>query len=324
VTLALATLALGFGSYFYSLTGVPVAISALVAVSIVSVVSLIGIRESILFAVLLGILEFAGLALVVALGLPHFGEHPLTEAPGGIDGVLSAVALVYFAYIGFNMLGNLSEEMKNPSRDLPKALGIAIAVSTVVYLLVSVSAISLAGWQTIAASPAPLADAVKDVLGSHGKVALSLIAMASILGTALLLTVATSRSLYGMARAGALPNVLARIGVRNTPSVSTLTIWGIVSLFAIAGDLGFAARIANLMYLASFSLVNLSLTVILFKEVGNQWSLRRLLEFLQPVLGLGTCIWLITKMSMLQIAILLLLALAGIILGGRMKPRPEK
>lgn len=320
-----AAVALGFGGYFQVLTGVPLLLSAMVLIAVLSLVAWSGIQESVAITAVLTVVEISGLLAVIAIGLPHWGERSLVEAPNGFGGIWGASALVFFAYLGFDELGNLAEEMRSPERDLPRALTLAVAISTALYVLVAVSAVSLVGWQVLDASQAPLADAVQAAVGPAGGITLALIALAATANTVLLLLVSVSRSLYGMSKADALPKALGRIGRRHTPWVSTIIVWVFVNLFLSLGDLSVVAQISNFTTLSSFSMVNLSFAVIMVREAkkgglrGASWP-----RVLQPVLALAACIWLALGTSFLAIGLGLLIAFAGLMVNSFLRSRRAK
>ena len=317
-----AAVALGFGGYLHALVGVPTVVAGLGLVAALSLVAWAGIRESLVLVTALVVLEVGGLVVVAVLGVPHWGEQPLLEMPTGVAGIWTAGALVFFAYIGFDELGNLAEEMKRPERDLPLAVGLAVAISTALYVLVAVSAVSLVGWSVLAGSSAPLAAAVEGVLGAWGWRALGYIALAATASTVLLLLVSASRSLYGMSNAGALPGVVARVGGRGTPWVSTLLIWGVASLFLLLGDIALVAKITNFTALASFTLVNVSLWLVLRREPQRPRTRRiaRATSILQPILGAALCVWLAAATGWLAIGVGVALGGAGLAIRRWLRP----
>ncbi len=320
---SVAAVSLGFAGYFHSLTGVPIVPAGLGLLAVLSLLTWVGIRESILLVGVLSLLEMAGLVLVIAVGIPHWGEQPLLDIPKGPSGVWSAAALVFFAYLGFDELGNLAEEMRTPEKDLPRAIVLAMIISTALYIMTAVSAISLVGWQVLSASDAPLADAIQATLGPTWRTALALIALAATGSTVLLLLVSVSRSLFGMAVAGALPTQLRQIGNRRTPWVSILVAWAISSLFLLVGNIVLVAQATNFLVLVAFILVNLSLLMVLRKELGKGSSspILRVVWYLQPVLGILTCLWLLAVTGWTAAVVGIVLAFMGLAVGKWMEVR---
>jgi APA family basic amino acid/polyamine antiporter len=273
------------------------------------VVVSVGIHESIVVITVLTAAEVLGLLVVSLIGMPNWGEQSLFETKDGFSGVWAATSLIFFAYIGFDELGNLAEEMRQPERDLPRAIVLAMVLSTLLYVLVAVSAVSLIGAEALGSSSAPLADAVASSIGSGGKTGLSILALAATSNTVLLLMLSGSRSLFGMARAGALPAILGRVSARRTPVAGVAAVVLVISAFVMVGDIAMVARIATFSTLVSFGLVNVSLVFVLRRE-GRDWrgAFRRPVGFLQPILGAAACGWLAIEVGWTG-------ALAGLTLG---------
>ncbi|HKZ21812.1 MAG TPA: APC family permease [candidate division Zixibacteria bacterium] len=315
-----ATVALGFGGYFHLLTGVSVVPASLGLIVILSLIVWFGIQESVLLVSFFTLVEVGGLLLVVILGFHHWGDQPLLETAKGTVGIWNAAALIFFAYIGFEQLGNLAEEMHSPKKDLPKAILIAFVVSTLLYILVSISAISLVGWETLATSKAPMADVVAGDLKHWSKLTLTLIALGATFNTVLLMLFSVSRSSYGMAQAGALPKPLGMLGTRQTPWVSNILVWLIVSGFVFMGNIARAAQMANFLVLLAFSLVNLSFFSVQvrdMKEKNLKFSFKKLLGLLQPIVALLACIYLALGTGWIPIGLGLIVVAMGWFLGSR-------
>src|SRR5688572_20985135 len=118
LTVASATVALGFARYFNQFVDVPVRLGALGLIVAATLVALGGIKQSGRLTLLLCLVQVGGLVLVIAIGLPHVGDVSLAPAVGAA-GILGAAALVFFAFIGFDEVITLSEETRNPSRMVP-------------------------------------------------------------------------------------------------------------------------------------------------------------------------------------------------------------
>ncbi|HEX4920286.1 MAG TPA: APC family permease, partial [Candidatus Bathyarchaeia archaeon] len=194
---AAAAVSLGFAGYFSALFSVPEVPVALVLLVLLTIVSIGGVRESFRLNTFLSILAIVGLLVVIGAGLDRFGSVPYTYSPNGLSGVLGAAVLVFFAFIGFDNMANISEETKKPEKTVPRGLLIAVTLTTILYGLVGLAVVSLVPWQALSTSPAPLAYAVSVDLGPAAYSVLSTMALLTTLNTVLVLLIVSSRIIYG-------------------------------------------------------------------------------------------------------------------------------
>ncbi len=232
---AAATVSLGFGNYFSAIFGTSPILSAFLLIFFLSLINFYGIKESARFNIVATIIEALGLLLVVAVGFIFFLSNGITidfletppETPG-LMGIIGALALMFFAYLGFENTANISEEAKNPRKVVPKALLLALAISTVLYILVSVSAVSVLGWEELSQSEAPLTEVIAEVIPGAG-ILMSFIALFAMSNTVLITLIVMSRILYGVSCQHSLPKCLSNIHKkRRTPYIAVF----IVMLFA--------------------------------------------------------------------------------------------
>lgn len=264
-----STIALGFGGYFADLFGVPILIAAVLVILGLSFVNFFGIKESSSMNVIFTIIEAAGLVLVIWIGFALFGNTQIDyfSAPHGLSGIFSAFTLVFFAYIGFENIANIAEEIRNPKKILPRAIILSISITAIIYILVSVSAIRVLSWEELDSSIAPLADVVKKALGSQAQIALSFIALFATTNTVLIMLISGSRILYGISKDSALPAVFGIIHQkRKTPWIAVIIIGFLSIVFVFAGDIATIANISVFTIIMVFILVNLSLIWLRYKE----------------------------------------------------------
>jgi len=291
VVISSSAVALGFAGYLHHLLGTPIVPAAIGLVLASSIVVFLGIGESALLAGILTFIEVAGLVFIVVIGVPHFGEVNVMEMPMGMVGTVGVASLVFFAYLGFEGMANLSEEMKNPERDLPRAIMLALGISTLLYILVSLAAVSVVDWQTLGRSDAPLALVAAQVLGSRAGLTLALVALFSTANTVLLLLLAASRAMWAMSCAGALPRVFCVIGEeRRTPWLAIVVVGFFASLFTVFEDISDVAEFTNFATLLAFAGVNAAALKIFNRESTLTGFRRIFLDIIMPVLGLVTAV----------------------------------
>jgi basic amino acid/polyamine antiporter, APA family len=215
-----AAVSLGFAHYFATLfPALPVKGIAVFICLIFIIINYIGLKESTILNNLLVTLKVLILLFFIAFGLGFFSTTNLTPfAPAGISGILSGAALIFFAYTGFARVTIMAEEVQNPRVTIPRSIYLALAISTILYIFVSVIAVGLVGAPALSRSGSPLADAIR-VTGSSPAVLListgAMIATASVLLTTIM---GISRIVFAMSRKGDLPAFLNRLHPRfNTP-----------------------------------------------------------------------------------------------------------
>jgi APA family basic amino acid/polyamine antiporter len=290
---AAASVALGFGGYLGHLTGTPVAVGAAALVLTAGMAMYAGIGHAIAIAAVLTVIEAAGLALVIAVGIPSWPQLDFSVTADATAGIFGAAALIFFAYLGFDELGNLAEEMRAPERDLPRALFIALGATTLIYVAVALSATAVVPAVALGESAAPLALVVRRVLGRGADLALTLMALAATANTVLLLLLAAARSVYGMAEAGVLPRRLARLTRTEVPRESMIVILVLTIALVAAGNLARVARLTDAMVLLSFAGVNTALTWLGVQRLlpGGAWQRARAIAISSA--GALMCGWLL-------------------------------
>ena len=260
---AAATVSLGFCGYLHTFVDVDPTALALAALVAATFIAFYGIREAVWLSVILTLAEVGGLVFVIVIGVPHLGDVDLLEAEMGAAGIFSGAALVMFAFIGFEQIATLSEETRDAVSIVPRAMLLAIAVTSGLYLMVAVAAVSVLGWEELSGSEAPLAAVAAEVLGGRASDFVAVVALFSTANTILLLLVAASRLIYGMASTAALPRFLAWVhpGARTPARAIALSL--VVSAgFALSGDISLVAGATNFAVFIGFAAVNVSLIVL--------------------------------------------------------------
>lgn len=234
-----------------------------------------GIKESLVANGVCTIIELVGLCIVIAVGLPYLGGVDYLDATSPLNPtgqialplILSGAVLTFYSFIGFEDILNVSEEVKEPNKTVPRGLLAAVAISSVIYMTISLVAVSVIPPQELAASTQPLVDVVKKAVPNFPTGVFSLIALFAVANTALLNFVMASRLLYGMSNQGLLPNFLKTVHPkRHTPWKAIITVWVIFIALAMSGDISSLAKATSVLLLSCFIVVNLALVKLLRKE----------------------------------------------------------
>ncbi|MEM7819520.1 MAG: APC family permease [Candidatus Aenigmatarchaeota archaeon] len=260
-----ATVALGFAGYFNSLFSIPIIPMAIILIILLSFIIFYGIKQSAGVAIILTIIEALGLFIIIYIGLPFLGKINYFDTPK-IDGIFSASALIFFAFIGFEEIVKLSEETKNPKRTIPRALILSIIITTIIYIFVSVSAVSVLGWQRLSKSSAPLADVASVAFGSNAFMIISIAALFSTTNTVLLVLLASTRITYGMAKSCSLPKKLSLIHKKRRTPWTAIILIALISILFIFTDIEIAASVTDFTIFVTFIIINASVIILRYKE----------------------------------------------------------
>ena len=225
-----------------------------------------GVRQAVGVVVGISLIQIGALLYVAAAagGAPaNDGGDPLALLPPldatAWSGILGAAFLAFYAFIGFEDMVNMAEEVRDVRRALPRAVVLSLVLTAGLYMLVSSALVLNVSPAALAEAKTPLAEAVRH----HGPVAVAAIGIVSILSavnSALVQLVMVARVAYGMANRGYAPAWLGRIGRRTrTPWLATVLATGAVALLAVSLDLTTLANVTSGVLLAVFVAVNLGL-----------------------------------------------------------------
>lgn len=256
------------GDYLSEFVDAPVVAVALLLLLALTLLSIRGIETSARVNVGMTIIEVGGLVAVIVIGAAALFEGQgdpgaVAEFEGlGLNGLLTATALAFFAFLGFEDAVHLSEEVRDGRRVFPRVLFGAVAIASMLYLAVVLIATMLVDVADLAGSDGPLLEVVQ-----RGPLAISprwfsLVALVAVSNTSLFALVASSRLLFGMASDGSLPTVFAQVHHRyRTPVVASVVAAIGAGVLASTGAVDDLAGAAVTLLLAVLVLVNLSAAV---------------------------------------------------------------
>lgn len=245
-----------------------------------------GIKESAGAAGLCTLIEVGGLVLVIGAGLALLADAPAPVASllpaaeaGALDAILAGTLVAFFAFVGFEHMVNVAEEVRAPERTLPRAIALTLAITTLLYGGLAVVAVLAVPPAELAAAPAPLA-LVWERAGGPAWL-LGAIGIFATVNGLLTMLILGARVLYGLAQQGSLPARLGRVHARRrTPLRATLLVVALSLLAALWLPIGTLAEATSLVTLAVFALVLAAFLAILRRE-GQPWH-----RGVAPLLGL--------------------------------------
>ena len=306
LVIAAAAVSLGFASYLRYFVDIPQRLGAWALLAIVTAIALTGIEQSAKLTVALSAVQVGGLAVIVAFGVPHIGEQNLIEG-SSTAGVITAAALVFFAFVGFDEVITLAEETTDPARTVPRALLAALAISTVLYMAVAIAAVSVLGAAALGASEQPLADVMAVAIGGRSADVVAVVALVATTNTTLLAVTAASRLQYGMATTGALPACFAQLSARRAPWIALVAVTMVAAAFVALGDLKLVASITDFSIYLVFVAVNVTVILLRFWQPNRRrpFRIRGAVAGvpIAPVLALGAVALLLPSLEIAAIGL---------------------
>ena len=272
-----ATMARGFVGYFNEFLAAEAWLTIAILVGALTLIAIYGIKVSATVAAVLALVGAGGLLWIVAVAAPNLVKLadfsladtvPLTGLAW--QGVLGGAFLAFYAFIGFEDMVNIAEEVRHPERTIPLGIIFAFMLSTVLYVLVTVVSIVTLPPATLAASDAPLADVYRVATGRSAAF-ISLIGLTAVINGALVQIIMAARIFYGMSCNGWFPAYFNVIHPRtNTPLRATLIAGALVLGLALALPLVSLAKATSGMVLVVFTLINIALIWIKRREAAPE------------------------------------------------------
>lgn len=297
--------------------------------ALVAAVNFRGVGESVKANVVLTCVELTGLLIIICIGAWAIGTGQgdvsrvmqfKTAGDGGSAfwSVIAGTSLAFFAMVGFEDSVNMAEECKEPSRIFPKVLLGGLVITGLIYVLVSISAITLVSPEKLGEGETPLLQVVQAGAPGFPVELFGFITMFAVANSALINMLMASRLVYGMSREGVLPPLLGKVhAVRRTPYVAigftTLLAFGLITF---VGEVPALGGTTALLLLAVFTVVNISVLVLRKDKVEHKHFRT---PTVLPVLGAVFCAFLVgpwTGRASVQYTIAAVLLAIGVVLWG--------
>jgi basic amino acid/polyamine antiporter, APA family len=291
------------------LFGFPVILNlpAFLVVAFITVLLVIGIRESANANNAMVLLKIGIIIFFVAIGAflikPSNWNDPSTGgfAPNGFAGISAGAAIIFFSYIGFDATSTAAEEAKDPGKDMPFGIIMSLVVCTVLYIVLAVAMTGMAPWKQLGTAE-PMITALSLAEGSPALLSASrlivalgaVVAMTSVL---LVFQLGQPRIFMSMARDGLLPPVLAKVHPRfKTPYVGTIITGIFVGVFAAVANIAEVVDLTNIGTLFAFVLVSAGVIVLRVLEPERARPFRAPWVPVTPIISILACLYLMWQL----------------------------
>jgi APA family basic amino acid/polyamine antiporter len=280
---------------------------AFLSVAIITVILVIGVRESANTNNAMVLLKIGILLFFIAVGAFFIRPSNWTDpaqggfAPNGFAGISAGAAIIFFSYIGFDAVSTASEEAKNPGKDMPFGIIMSLVITTVLYIALAVVMTGIAPWKSLG-TPEPMITALAQANGppvlinaSRFIVALgAVIAMGSVL---LVFQLGQPRIFFSMSRDGLLPRSFAKVHPKyRTPYVGTILTGLFVAVFAAFANIAEVVDLTNIGTLFAFVLVSIGVIVLRIKEPNRPRPFRVPGAPWTPLISIVSCIYLMIEL----------------------------
>ncbi|MGH3588675.1 MAG: amino acid permease [Pseudonocardia sp.] len=219
----------------------------------------------------------------------------------GIYGLLAAASLVFFAFIGFDVVATTAEETKNPQRSLPRGILGSLAIVTVLYVAVALVLTGMVPYTDLATQPdgtrATLATAFSSLGVDWAATIIAVGALAGLTTVVMVMLLGQIRVLFAMSRDGLLPRGLAHTGSRGTPARATIIVGVVVAVVGGFFPADVLEEMVNIGTLFAFVLVSIGVVILRRTRPDLPRSFRTPLVPLVPVLSVLACLWLMINLS---------------------------
>jgi APA family basic amino acid/polyamine antiporter len=222
-----------------------------------------------------------------------FGFSPTTF---GVGGIFAGAAIVFFAFIGFDIVATAAEETKNPKRDLPRGIIGSLVICTLLYVAVSLVVVGMQNYRDLSVA-APLAEAFESVGLSVFSTIISIGALAGLTSVVLILMLGQSRVLFAMSRDRLLPPAIAKVHPTwGTPYRITIGTGVVVAVLAGLLPISALAELVNIGTLFAFILVSIGVVILRRTRPELHRSFRVPLVPVLPILSALACFWLMLNL----------------------------
>lgn len=285
----------GFVGYMDVFIEIPDPLVIVVCMTILCLLAIWGISESLNVIGLITLIEVGGLVMVILVAGIDFPvlksrfSEMFVNAPGyDVFAVFQGAFLAFYAFVGFEDLANVAEEARNPKKSMPLAIMGSLIIALVLYILVAIVAILALPLEQLASTDAPLADIVARK-GANYPYIISLISLVAVINGVLAQIIMGSRVLYGLAGQQNAPKFFLRVHPKfQTPVEATVGISLIVTLLAVFIPIVNLANAASYVIICIFVLVNSSQVILARRDYPESFLRRR--QFWLPLFAALLCI----------------------------------
>ncbi|MBC8384540.1 MAG: amino acid permease [Candidatus Cloacimonetes bacterium] len=260
----------GISEIIFIATGFPVLISSILVCIFFILLNTFGVKEAAKFQVSLvsGLLIL--LVLYMILGFSKINiSHFYPFAPRGINPIIATTGFIFISFGGLLKVASVSEEVKNPKKNIPLGMIVSVITVTIVYTLLLIVTVGILPSVTFSGSLTPIADAAGKIAGTPGFIIISIAALLAFITTANAGIMSASRYPLALSRDNLLPNPISKVSKRFKTPVTSIFITGFFILLALLLPLEMLVKAASVVILTAYVLTNLAVIILRESKLKN-------------------------------------------------------
>lgn len=267
-----------------------------------------GVSESTTVNTIMVFIKLGVLVLFAAIGVFGWNTDNFADfAPFGVSGITLGAGIIFFSFIGLDVIATAGEEAKNPQRNLPLAIIGALVVVTAIYVLTAVVAVAAQPWTDFEGQQAGLSTILQNITGASWPGTLVAAgAIISIFSVTLVVLYGQTRILFTMSRDGMMPPIFHKVNPRTlTPVPNTIIAGVVIALLAGIVPLNFLAEMTSIGTLVAFIVVAVGVMVLRRREPGLPRGFKVPFYPITPILSIAGCLWIIKDLRPVTIYVFL-------------------
>ena len=290
-------------SHFPHVFSYPISINlpAILIIAFLTLLLIRGVKESANANNVIVVLKLVIIAIFVIVGAFYVDKSNwVPYMPYGFRGILAGSAMIFFSYIGFDALTTVSEEVKNPGRDLPIGIIGSLLICTIIYIIVSAVLTGIAPYSLLN-TPDPVATALDHVGQSWlASYIVSVGAVIALLSALLVVMMGQPRIIFSMSRDGFLPPLLSRVHSKyKTPYITTIISGSLIMFMAGVCDITKVSELCNIGTLFAFIVVSAGVVILRYRDPDHPRAFKVPFVPFLPIVGVIICLALLLSLPKL-------------------------
>lgn len=260
----------GIAEIIFIATGFPVLISSILVCIFFIVLNIVGVKKAAKFQVLLVFGLLILMVLYIILGFPKINtSHFYPLVPQGINSIFVTTGFIFISFGGLLKVASISEEVKNPQKNIPLGMIASVITVTIIYTLLLIVTIGILPAPIFSNSLTPIADTAKIIAGTPGFIIISIAALLAFITTANAGIMAASRYPLALSRDNLLPNAIGKVSKRFKTPVSSIFITGLFIILALQLRLEMLVKAASVAILTAYVLTNFAVIILRESKLKN-------------------------------------------------------